>query len=571
MYMDSGAIRVYRYFFSLLLVAAAIAYLAVELRASDGALLENLPHLAALAAAAMCASYLSSLRAEGPSPRLALSFVVAAFLVLPPPGGLLVVLLSGLAGRGAGVAGTYAGGTIPLSALAAAGAATVFIRQRMASMGSADSLAGLAQSGFCFLLVQALAFALSLLLSFDRPRRKRGWRLALWRSLALEALCVPLAWVLASLLMHGRWLHTAVISIIILAGEVTLLRHSRTVWALRESKRLLASRISELDTLHSIGREVLSSVEPRRVFSIIERECRKILEVDYCFISLAESDSSRLTAVYRHKRGDAATTDELELGEGIATAAAQEKRAMRIDDFESCPEDSPLRTSLVAENSRSALVVPLIVDERVIGVLSVQSTKPGAYDDHQLSVLTTIAQQAAVAIENARHYQKATVDSLTGFFLRDHFFKRLDEEHKRVSRYGGGFSLLMLDLDGFKEINDKSGHLAGDHYLRSISSTIGKELRSADIACRYGGDEFCILLPETDIAGATAIAERIRAAVAGHVAAVDGLALRATTSIGVAAFPGHGAKDASDVMRCADEALYRAKRAGRDCVVPFAA
>jgi diguanylate cyclase (GGDEF)-like protein len=166
----------------------------------------------------------------------------------------------------------------------------------------------------------------------------------------------------------------------------------------------------------------------------------------------------------------------------------------------------------------------------------------------------------------------ATVDSLTGFYVRDYFFTRLEEERERMRRYNGPFALMMIDLDGFKEINDTHGHPAGDRYLREITSVIRAELRGADIACRYGGDEFCLLLPHTDLAGARIIAERIRAAVSARIVAFDGAGLRSTVSIGVAAFPGtHGARGVPDVLRNADRALYKAKRGGRDRVVPYAA
>jgi diguanylate cyclase (GGDEF)-like protein len=165
----------------------------------------------------------------------------------------------------------------------------------------------------------------------------------------------------------------------------------------------------------------------------------------------------------------------------------------------------------------------------------------------------------------------ATVDSLTGFFLRDYFFSRLDEEDERARRYGGGFALLMLDLDGFKEINDRHGHLAGDRFLSEISATIRDQLRAADVACRYGGDEFCLLLPQTARAGAHAIAERIRAAVSQRTVGVDGRRLRVTVSIGLALFPDHDAGDVESLMRRSDEALYQAKRTGRDRVSPAAA
>ena len=217
------------------------------------------------------------------------------------------------------------------------------------------------------------------------------------------------------------------------------------------------------------------------------------------------------------------------------------------------------------------MAVPLIVEEQVIGVLGLECRRGGAYDDHNLSVLMTIAQQAAVAIENARNYQMATVDSLTGFFLRDHFFQRVRDEDRRVRRYGGRFAVLMVDLDGFKQINDTNGHLAGDRYLHEVASTIREQLRGADLACRYGGDEFCLLLPETDMRGARVIAERIRQAVRRRIVGGDEFVLHTTVSIGIAAFPEHDTGDLQGLMGKADDALYRAKRSGRDRVVQCAA
>jgi len=243
-----------------------------------------------------------------------------------------------------------------------------------------------------------------------------------------------------------------------------------------------------------------------------------------------------------------------------------EKRAIRVDDFRDRDADLPFRPEVADGEIRSALAVPLTVREKVIGVLSVQSRAPFAYDDAQLSVLTTIAQQAAVAMENARHHEMATVDSLTKLFLRDYFFRRLEEEHERARRYHGSFALLMLDLDGFKAINDDHGHLAGDRYLRALGALVRDHLRGADLACRYGGDEFCLLLPETDGAGAVAFGERIRSAVADLVVDPDGGRLRSTVSVGVSLFPDHDTGSLRDLFLRADRALYQAKRAGKDRV-----
>jgi diguanylate cyclase (GGDEF)-like protein len=362
-----------------------------------------------------------------------------------------------------------------------------------------------------------------------------------------------------------------IVAAIVLLGEVTLLRLSMAQGALGAINRSLASRLSELQTLHAIGREIVASLRPERAFAIVERECRKIFPMDFCFIALSEPAGAGLDLVYRRRRGGTAWNGSDSLERGLAVEVARRKQGLRIDDLDSEPVDSPFRVGVVDVQSRSALSVPLIIEERVIGVLSIQSDAPNAYDDHQLSVLTTVAQQAASAIEHARAHHLASVDSLTGFFLRDYFFKRLDEEHKRATRYGGAFSLLMLDLDGFKEINDRHGHLAGDQYLREVSTAIRAELRAADLACRYGGDEFCFLLPQTELEGGRVIAERIRAAVARQIVGAQGVALRSTASIGLTSFPLHAAADPTRLLRNADEALYRAKRAGKDCVVPYAA
>jgi diguanylate cyclase (GGDEF)-like protein len=339
----------------------------------------------------------------------------------------------------------------------------------------------------------------------------------------------------------------------------------------RATNDALASRVSELATVHAIGREILATLDPQRIFEIVERECRKIFDVDFFFIGILDRDTSEIRIAYRASGEDAPTNTSRPLSDGLAAWIVREKRALRIDDASAEEPALPFHPHMVHKDVRSVLAVPLLVGERVVGVLSLQSRRPRAYDEHQLSVLATIAQQAAVAVENAHHYTLATIDSLTGLHLRDYFFRRFEEEYTRVKRYAGTFSILMLDLDGFKEINDHHGHLAGDRYLRALGAAIRTRMRGADLACRYGGDEFCILLPETDLAGARPIAERLRLALARLVVDVEGASLRTTVSIGIATYPEHDTGEIKGLLLRADQALYQAKRAGRDRVVPFAA
>ena len=215
----------------------------------------------------------------------------------------------------------------------------------------------------------------------------------------------------------------------------------------------------------------------------------------------------------------------------------------------------------------NGLIVPLIVEQKGTGIMGVVDPVGGRYDINRLSVFTTIAQQAAVAIENARHYRKATVDQLTDLYLRHHFMQRIADERTRSRRYRSPFALLMLDLDTFKEINDRHGHNTGDGFLRRVADAIKQNKRASDIACRWGGDEFCLLLPQAHVEEARRTAERIRKGIEALSSTVPGI--RVTASVGIATYPNDFDGDLDELVRRADQALYRAKREGRDRVVVY--
>jgi diguanylate cyclase (GGDEF)-like protein len=159
----------------------------------------------------------------------------------------------------------------------------------------------------------------------------------------------------------------------------------------------------------------------------------------------------------------------------------------------------------------------------------------------------------------------AMTDALTGMYNRRQFMARLDNEWKRFRRYGRPLSLLMLDIDHFKSINDRYGHDAGDRVIVAVARLCGTQTRDSDVAARIGGEEFAILLPETDLADAHAVAERLRAAVAELSFESSGGPAAVTASIG-AALADANAADHAELMKRADEALYTAKRGGRNCV-----
>jgi diguanylate cyclase (GGDEF)-like protein len=336
----------------------------------------------------------------------------------------------------------------------------------------------------------------------------------------------------------------AILAGVALAAFRKLARQRR---ALAGANAALASRLTELATLHTASREILATTDPETIRAIVERECRKILDVDAFSLAPPAPDAPAL--------------------DGIAAQVIRARRAIRIDDLDAEKSDLPLATPAGDVGLRSVLAVPLLVGERVLGAVVVASRQAAAYDEHHLSALATMAQQAAVALENARQADRASLDPLTGLPLRELLTRRLEEEYLRAKRYAGTFSLLMIDLDGFKQMNDRQGHGAGDRYLRAVGSAITARKRAADFACRYGGDEFCILLPETDAAGARALAERLRAQLATLlIDADDGAALRTTVSIGMASYPEHDTGGVKALLLRADQALYKAKCAGRDRV-----
>jgi len=168
---------------------------------------------------------------------------------------------------------------------------------------------------------------------------------------------------------------------------------------------------------------------------------------------------------------------------------------------------------------------------------------------------------------NSKLEELSVTDGLTGIYNRRHFAHRLNEEFQRADRYAGTLSLLMLDLDDFKELNDKYGHLVGDEALRQVGGALNKSSRQIDLPARYGGEEFALLLPEVGLDGAARRAERLRKAISELDIHVGEVHAQLKISIGVASYESEKMKEPNDLVRFADEALYSAKSSGKNCVV----
>lgn len=220
----------------------------------------------------------------------------------------------------------------------------------------------------------------------------------------------------------------------------------------------------------------------------------------------------------------------------------------------------------------SVLAIPLKSSDMTIGIIFVeQALEPSA----DLGLLEIFANQAAIAIENVRLYELATVDDLTRLATRRHWLNRFDDALRQALRYGQALSVLMLDIDHFKAINDRYGHLAGNMVLSALGQVLHQRVRGADIVGRFGGEEFAVALPQTEQQGATIVAEALRQAVAQSHATYEGIGLKYHVSIGLSSLTAsdtnvqsrsHIEAIRNKLLENADKALYTAKSQGRNAV-----
>jgi len=242
--------------------------------------------------------------------------------------------------------------------------------------------------------------------------------------------------------------------------------------------------------------------------------------------------------------------------------------AVRIKDIVNRDDYQPL-----SKKARSVLLVPMTSHGQSIGVLAAESNNVDQFTERDVQMLSIVARSAALALENAELHKKTEgltiIDELTGAHNYRYFIQKLEEEKRRALRYNLPLSLIMVDIDWFKKLNDTHGHEVGNIVLKQLSRIIISCVRDVDMFARYGGEEFVVILPQTPQREATVIGERIRERVEGTVFnAENGIKLRITVSVGVSSFPENG-KSQEDIVSVTDQALYRAKGEGRNhvCVI----
>ncbi len=339
---------------------------------------------------------------------------------------------------------------------------------------------------------------------------------------------------------------------------------------------LLSRRNAELASLLEIGKTLTSSLELRDVLKGIMAHLERLLQPKIWSLLLTDEETGELTfEIAVSPVAEELKGMRLGPGEGVAGWVAQQGEPLLIPDVTQDPRYSGQVAIAVDYPVASIACVPLMIRERVLGVLEligVQGDEP--FGPENMPLLGAVADFAAIAIDNARNYQRISelviTDDLTGLHNARHFHELLTYEVDRARRYGSQVSLLFLDLDHFKGVNDTYGHLVGSRMIAEVGQLIRRHIRSSDRAARYGGDEYVVVLPNTGKQGALAMAAKMLERLHSHPFYADnGEPISIAASFGVATFP-DDAPDKTTLIRAADSAMYEAKEGGRNGVRGYA-
>lgn len=258
----------------------------------------------------------------------------------------------------------------------------------------------------------------------------------------------------------------------------------------------------------------------------------------------------------------AATIETMEL----AYRVANENEPVRVIDISTRTDYQPLLKS-----ARSVILVPMVTYGKTTGLLLAETPRKGAFDEQDEKFMSILARSAAMALDNAILHRKTEeltiIDDLTNVFNYRYFSEKLNEEKKRAVRYDLPLSLIMLDIDWFKKFNDNYGHEVGNRVLKGMVNVIKQCIRDVDILCRYGGEEFIVILPNTVARETHAIAKRIRFEVERAVfgGGENIPQLKVTVSVGVSSYPENGLTE-EELINAVDQAMYRAKGSGKNTV-----
>lgn len=352
----------------------------------------------------------------------------------------------------------------------------------------------------------------------------------------------------------------------VFAGQAAVALHNAQLYQAAKNSA------DQLMILHQASQKIIgASFDPERTYATIHEATKQLMPCEAFSIAILDESKDEIEAVYLYDREGRSPPVRIPSNQGLSGYIISTGKALHIHDYleSEIMKEIPVRHFGHPDHIRAFLAVPLVLGTKVVGMLSAQCYLPHKYTSQDRLMLEMLAAHAAIAIDNAHLFSQvqhlAITDSLTGVFNRRYFFDSAQREFSRALRYGHPLSLLMLDLDNYKKINDLHGHLFGDIALQKISQIIQINIRETDILGRYGGDEFSILLPETSTDQALEIADRLRLVIAEADFEIENKMIKTTISIGVSS-TNKQVSDFSQLLLSADLALYDAKNEGRNTI-----
>lgn len=330
-------------------------------------------------------------------------------------------------------------------------------------------------------------------------------------------------------------------------------------------------QLQELGLFHDVAKALTSSLNLDSILQTIMEKMAEYFRPDTWSLLMVDEEKEELYfAIAVGDAAEALKSVRLKLGEGIAGWVAQHGESLLVPDVYTDPRFAKRIDEMTKWQTRSIICIPLKSKHRVLGVIQLINVDMEGFGGNEMLLLQALADYAAIAIDNARAVEKiqelTITDDCTGLYNARHLYKTLEAEVYRSTRFGYEFSILFLDLDHFKTVNDTHGHLIGSRLLAEIGYAIKAHLRLIDYAFRYGGDEFVVLLPQTSKEAALVVARRLRDVFRKEAwLKSEGLNLNIRASMGVATFP-EDAKSAHEIIRQADEMMYAVKNSTRDNV-----